>query len=100
MNVGATDAGAELAEDPNSTTALWAAINVGDQIQLEADLIEQGVRRLSKSKFYTVLAKVDSQGGAYFDAFVVESDLVNELVHVSPAFVCNYNKADHVPTLT
>ena len=94
------NAGAELVEDPNSTTALWSAINVGDQIQLEADLIEQGVKRLSKSKLYTVLAKVDSQGEAYFDAFVVESDFVDELVHVSPAFVCNYNKADHVPIIT
>ena len=93
-------AGAKIAEDPNSTTALWSAISVGDQIQLEADLLEQGVKRLSKSKFYTVLAKVDSQGEAYFDAFIVESDLVDELVHVSPAFICNYSKADQAPLLT
>lgn len=88
---------AELAEDPNSTTALWSAIEVGDSIQLEADLIEQGVKCLNRSTPYTVLAKVDSQGGAYFDAFVVESDLISGLVHVSPAFISNYNKPDEAP---
>jgi len=82
-----------LAEDPNSTTELWSLIAVGDEIQLEADLIEKGEVLLEKSKLYTVLAKVDTQGEAYFDAFVVQSDLSGELVHVSPAFVSNYAKA-------
>lgn len=92
--------GAEIIEDPNSTTELWSSISVGDQIQLEADLLDEERKLLSKNRFYTVLAKVDTQGNAYFDAFVVESDEQQRLVHVSPAFVCNYKKADQTPNFT
>lgn len=90
--------GAQIAEDPNSMTELWSAIGVGDQIELEADLIEEEVKLLTKGIFYTVLAKVDSKGDAYFDAFVVESDLTETLVNVSPAFVSNYKPAETSPT--
>lgn len=79
-----------IVDDLNSTTELWAAIQVGDQIQLEADLIEEGVVLLSGDRYYLVLAKIDKHEEAYFDAFVVQSNLADKLINISPAFVSSY----------
>lgn len=80
----------QMADDINSTTELWAAINVGDMIQIEADLIEEGVTILSCNRFYKVLAKIDRQNDAYFDAFVVQSNFTEQLINLSPAFITSY----------
>ncbi|HSG03552.1 MAG TPA: hypothetical protein VLA39_07440 [Marinobacterium sp.] len=77
-------------EDPNSNTELWTCINAGDEIELEADLIVGGVTKLHGGRFYRVLAKTDSQGESHFTAFVVQSEITDELLQVAPAFVCNY----------
>lgn len=77
-------------EDVNSSTELWASINAGDEIELEADLIEEGVAKLHSGRFYRVLTKIDSQGESHFAAFIVQSEVTDELVQVSPAFICNY----------
>lgn len=86
-----------LVEDPNSTTELWSLIAVGDQIQLEADLQVNEELLLKRSTLYTVLAKTDQQGDAYFDAFIVQSELNGQLVPVSPAFVSDYTRAASAP---
>lgn len=78
-------------EDLNTVTELWSLINVGDEIQLEADLLGGGKAVLLEAgHFYPVLAKTNTQGSAHFDAFIVESNLTSQLVAVSPAFVSNY----------
>lgn len=77
-------------EDVNSTTELWSSLNPGDEIELEADLIEEGVTKLHGGRFYRVLTKIDSQGESHFAAFVVQSEVTDELIQVSPAFICNY----------
>jgi len=84
------DTANRIVDDLNSTTELWAAIQVGDQIQLEADLIEEGAVVLSSDRFYSVLAKIDKHEEAYFDAFVVQSNIADKLVNISPAFVSSY----------
>lgn len=91
---------AGIAEDLNNTAALWAVISIGDLIQVEADVEEEGVTLLKHSKKYTVLSKVDSNGESHFDAFVVESELPGRLVYLSPAFVADYTSRDRPPILS
>lgn len=82
-------------EDPSESVELWSIINVGDDIELEADLIEEGSVKLHGKRFYKVLAKTDAQGQSHFAAFTVQSEVDDQLIKVAPAFVCNYRVNPH-----
>jgi len=82
-------------EEPSASIELWSVINVGDEIELEADLIEEGRVKLHGNRFYKVLAKTDAQGESHFAAFTVQSEVDDQLIKVAPAFVCNYRTNPH-----
>lgn len=92
INRPASEQGARLIDDLNAVHELWSAIQVGDQISLEADLEIDGQCVLRAAHRYTVVAKTDStESGVQFDAFYVESPITGALVPVSPAFIGSYD---------
>ena len=79
---------------------LWSGINVGDSIELEADIVREGEVLLSAGRAYQVVAKHGRDNGAQFDAFYVQTEERGELVAVSPAFIANYTLTDSPQSLS
>ena len=66
----------------------WYSLIEGDQIVLDADYFEEGIKVLHKNKAYEVLAKTE-QGISHI-AFIVQSDITDQLISVHPFLVENY----------
>lgn len=66
----------------------WNSLNPGDKIILDADLFLDGEHQLHKDEAYEILAKMDR--GASDMAFVVQSDITDDLVDVHPFLVSDY----------
>lgn len=70
---------------------LWREVNVGDDIILDADFYDEQRRVLCQGVPYQVLAKIDKVCGA--QTLIVQSQETEELIAVSPYFVCSYESA-------
>ena len=69
---------------------VWAEIEVGDLIMLEADFYDTAGLKLHKQHAYQVLSKLNNAGNI---SFVVESDIEPCLVAVHPALICSYKNS-------
>jgi len=79
-------------EDSNSlieTEFFWYSLLEGDRIVLEADYFVNDQLVLHKDHAYDVLAKTEQQIGHF--AFVVQSDVTQQLVNVHPFLVSDYH---------
>ncbi|KEA61865.1 hypothetical protein ADIMK_4012 [Marinobacterium lacunae] len=80
----------------NDSLALWQLIQVGDLIQVEANLLsDEGRPQLRSNRYYEVVAKSDGSNGHY--GFYVQSDLTNEVIEVFAGFVMDYQRAATPP---
>lgn len=66
----------------------WYSLIEGDQILLDADYLEEGVKVLHKNKAYEVLAKAEHSVSNI--AFIVQSDITHQLISIHPFLVENY----------
>ena len=66
----------------------WYSLIEGDQIVLDADYFEEGIKVLHKNKAYEVLAKTEQSISNI--AFIVQSDITDQLISVHPFLVENY----------
>lgn len=79
----------ELSELLVEADFLWREIEVGDYIQVEDPLVEQGEELLTVGKEYLVLAKECSAAGT--QSFLTESNQPGHSVRVYPISVCDYS---------
>jgi len=80
----------------NDSLALWQSIQIGDLIQVEANLLsDEGSPQLRSNRYYEVIGKSDGANGHY--CFFVQSDLTDEVVEVFPGFVQDYRQASSPP---
>ncbi|BBB29922.1 hypothetical protein [Neptunomonas japonica] len=66
----------------------WYSLLEGDQIVLDADYYEEGKLILRKGLAYEVLAKTERDISDI--AFIVQSDVTDQLISVHPFLVGNY----------
>lgn len=79
----------ELSELLVEADFLWREIEVGDYVQLEDPVIEQGVELLTSGKEYLVLTKECSDQGT--QSFITESNIADRTVRVYPVSICDYS---------
>lgn len=80
----------------NDSLALWQLIQIGDLVQVEANLLsDEGSPQLRSNRYYEVIGKSDGSNGHY--SLYVQSDLTDEVVEVFTGFLLDYQKASTPP---
>lgn len=69
---------------------LWRETLVGDYVQVEDSIFEEGKELLSIGKEYMVLAKETSASGA--QSFITETNMEGKIARVYPFYVCSYSR--------
>ncbi|OMH39230.1 hypothetical protein [Motiliproteus sp. MSK22-1] len=67
---------------------LWREIGIGDFVQIEDAIFDQGVELLTPGTEYMVLVRQKSATG--LQSFVTESNIEGRTAVIYPHLICNY----------
>lgn len=80
----------EISEMIVKADFIWREVDVGDFVQVEDSIFENGEELLTVAKEYRVLAKESSASGT--QSFVTETNIVGKITQVYPVYVCSYSR--------